>query len=190
MTTPPAEPNTAVFPGSSSPAFTFTSPWRLRFPAALPTVSLSALVTSPLVNNAVNAQLIHSWGGERPIQFILHIKGLKCSTVIWRRRLLAPSICQEDHTQRVTKSMPAIWKTEGQAPQANKQGGAYQYYDKLMTVSVTTTSWIELLMASLCRSAEKKSAGKDLRGQASCVPKSDTHDLVKKKYYLQKVLLT
>lgn len=73
----------------------------LHFPAALPTVSglpLSPLLTSPLVNNAVNTQLIHSWEGERPIQFILHIKGLKCSTVIWGRRLLAQSICQEDHT--------------------------------------------------------------------------------------------
>lgn len=57
--------------------------WRrggLHSPAALPTVSglpLCPLPTSPLVNNAVNAKLIHSWGGERPIQFILHIKGLK-----------------------------------------------------------------------------------------------------------------
>lgn len=82
MTTPPPDPNTAVFPGFSS--FTFNSPWvkkgGLHSPAALPTVSglpLCPLPTSPLVNNAVNAQLIHSWGGERPIQFILHIKGLK-----------------------------------------------------------------------------------------------------------------
>lgn len=60
--------------------------------------SVAQLLTSPLVNNSVNTQLIYSWGGERPIQFIPHIKGLKCSTVIWERRLLAQSICQEDHT--------------------------------------------------------------------------------------------
>lgn len=74
---------------------------RFRFPAALASVSglpLSRLLTSPLVNNVVNRQLIHSWGGERPIQFMLHINGLKCSTVIWGRRLSAQSICQEDHT--------------------------------------------------------------------------------------------
>lgn len=77
MTTPPTDPNTAVFPDFSSSTFTFTSPWGfggwvggdvgLHFPAALPTVSglpLSPLLTSPLVNNAVNnavnRQLIHS----------------------------------------------------------------------------------------------------------------------------------
>lgn len=36
-------------------------------------------------------------------------------------------------------------------------------------------------MASLCGSTEKKSAGKDLRGQASYDPKYDTHHLKKKK---------
>lgn len=44
------------------------------------------------------------------------------------------------HTQHATKSMTAIWKTEGQAQQANKQGGESQYYDKRMTVSITTAS--------------------------------------------------
>lgn len=41
--------------------------------------------------------LLRGWE-TNPIYFILHIKGLKCSTVIWGRRLLAQSICQEDHT--------------------------------------------------------------------------------------------
>lgn len=50
-----------------------------------------------------------------------------------------------------------------------------------------TTSWIDLLMASLCGSTEKKSAGKDLRGQASYDPKYDTHHF--KKKVAAKVLL-
>ena len=64
----------------------------LHFPAALLPVSelpLIRLLTSPLVNNAVSVQLIHSWGGERPIQFIPHIKGLKCSRVIWRETVIS-----------------------------------------------------------------------------------------------------
>lgn len=64
---------------------------------------------------------------------------------------------------------PTIWKTEGQASQANKQGGVHKYYDKPMTVSITTASnnQLDWITDGLCRSTEKKSAGKDLRGQAS-----------------------
>lgn len=69
MTTPPPDPNTAVFPGFFL-VFFFVAGVHLyftlggfHFPAALPIASglpLSLLLTSLLVNIAVNTKLIHS----------------------------------------------------------------------------------------------------------------------------------
>lgn len=148
------------------------------------------LLTSPLVNNAANAHLIHSWGGERPIQFMPHIKGLKCSAVMWGRRLSTQSVCQEDHT--ACYQINAGHMEDRRSGIASKQ--TRRSWTSIMinwwlcpSQHTATTSWIELLMASLCRSTEKKSAGSDFRGQASCVLNCNAHVWFEKKKKKRKV---
>lgn len=99
MATPPPDLNTAVFPGFSVDSihlyFTLAKEGlisELVSPQSQE-LSLSPLLTSPLVKKAVKNVSLRAEGVEQPIQFILHIKGLKCG-----RLLLAQSICREDHT--------------------------------------------------------------------------------------------
>jgi len=84
MTTPPPDPNTAVFPGFSRQCSPLL---HLEGGGSFPSCS-SHGVTQLTADKPIGQQrcqhthLIHSRGGERPIQFIPHIKGLKCSAVI------------------------------------------------------------------------------------------------------------
>lgn len=91
--------------------------------------------TQPAIDKPIGQQRCQC---EKPIQFMQHIKGLKCSTVIWGRRLLVQSICQEDHTACYQINAGHMEDRGSGTTSKNKQGGVYQYYDKVMTLSVTT----------------------------------------------------
>lgn len=112
MTTPPLDPNTAVFLGFSLSKFPFTSPT---------CSSHSVRVTTQPASGEPNGQpqcqhVPHSQrGGERQIQFILHIKGLKCRLphiTDMKETVIAIDLSGE--------SQSPIWKTEGQK-QTNKE---------------------------------------------------------------------
>lgn len=151
MATPPADPNTAVFPGFSvdnihlyftlakeGGSFPSCSPHSLR------SCHSARFWRAHWSKKLSKTQLILRWGVERPIQFILHIKGLKCG-----RLLLAQSICREDHTHSM---LPNQWQPYGrQKVRHNKQTNKEVRPNIMLngwlcpSQQPATTSWIELL---------------------------------------------
>lgn len=91
-------------------------------------------------------------------------------------------------SQHVTKSMPAIWKIEGQA---NKQGGVQQYWDKAMIVSIITlsNSQPDYITAGKCVWEHRDHVCRKRCVRASFVPKNDAHIKMKtfEKYCQQQI---
>lgn len=57
-----------------------------------------------------------------------------------KETVISTAVCQEDHTACYQINAGHMEDRGSDTTIKNKQGGVYQYYDKLMTGSVTTAS--------------------------------------------------